>query len=177
MVNASSEPREVVRFCPRCGAQELETRGSYGFYCQSCAFPFYFNVAAAVAGIIEAPDGRVLLTRRAHDPARGTLDIPGGFVDWNETAEEALRRELHEELGLGVAEMAYFCTVPNLYEYQGFNYRTLDVYFSVKAADLSSVRPADDVDGYELVDLQTLDPGRIGFASVREALGRWAHQR
>ncbi|TCL85299.1 T/G mismatch-specific endonuclease [Curtobacterium sp. PhB142] len=56
-----------------------------------------------VAGVLTRPDGRVLTCRRARDrPAAGQWEFPGGKVEPGELAAEALRRELHEELGLDV---------------------------------------------------------------------------
>ncbi len=170
MLNASAEPRAVFRHCPSCGHTGLEPHAGYGFVCPRCSFLFFLNVAAAVAVLLQDDQGRVLLVRRARDPRRGTLDAPGGFADWGETAEEALRREVREELNLELDDLAYHCSVPNLYEYRGLNYRTLDVYFTARARDWSRLAPADDVDGFTFVHPAEVAPEAIGFESVRRAI-------
>jgi NAD+ diphosphatase len=170
MTRTEAEPRNLFRHCPRCGSQPLLPHATYGFSCSACGFLFYLNVAAAAAAIIRDDQGRVLLTRRARDPERGKLDIPGGFVDWSETAEEALAREMREELALAIEDPRYFCTVSNVYEFAGLNYRTLDLYFTCHVRDLSGLRPGDDIDGYVFVDLAQLDAATLAFDSVRRAL-------
>ena len=77
-------------------------------------------------------DGRVLLVRRAREPAAGTLDLPGGFIDFGETAEVALVRELREELDLAIEVLDYLGSYPNVYPYAGVRYHTLDLCFRVR---------------------------------------------
>jgi 8-oxo-dGTP diphosphatase len=52
------------------------------------------------------PEGRVLLIRRNRDPFAGRHALPGGFVEVGETVESACRREVQEETGLGLSELA-----------------------------------------------------------------------
>jgi 8-oxo-dGTP diphosphatase len=53
----------------------------------------------AVVAII-SQRGKVLLTRRSKDPKAGFWHLPGGALEFGETFDEALRRELKEELGI-----------------------------------------------------------------------------
>ncbi|PYN31047.1 MAG: hypothetical protein DMD98_18115 [Candidatus Rokuibacteriota bacterium] len=57
---------------------------------------------AAVALIMRG--GRLLLTRRARPPYAGTWDLPGGFLEAGERPEACVRRELREELALGIRQ-------------------------------------------------------------------------
>ena len=75
-------------------------------------------------------ENQFLFLRRAKDPGAGKLDMPGGFVDFGETAEEALRRELREELMIESVELTYFTSAPNHYLYLNVPYQTLDFYFA-----------------------------------------------
>lgn len=51
-------------------------------------------------GAVVVHEGRVLLIRRGKEPLRGRWLVPGGTVEWGETLEEAVVRELKEETGL-----------------------------------------------------------------------------
>ncbi|MCK4428766.1 MAG: NUDIX domain-containing protein [Candidatus Aenigmarchaeota archaeon] len=56
-------------------------------------------VKTTVGAIIER-DGKILLTKRNVKPFKGCWCIPGGHIEENETAAEAVRREVKEEVGL-----------------------------------------------------------------------------
>ena len=87
-------------YCPKCGKKTLQGNPRR-IECSACGFVFYFNAASAVAAIIQK-DNTILLTTRAREPEKGKLDLPGGFVDHNETAQEALQREIREELNIEI---------------------------------------------------------------------------
>jgi 8-oxo-dGTP diphosphatase len=69
-----------------------------------------------VAGVIQDARGRILLARRtAGRDLAGMWEFPGGKVDPGETPEQALARELHEELGIHVKDSVPLIAVPQVY--------------------------------------------------------------
>jgi len=57
------------------------------------------------------------------------LDLPGGFVDKNERLEDALQREVKEELGISIDNWKYLTSQINRYLYKGITYPTCDAIF------------------------------------------------
>jgi ADP-ribose pyrophosphatase YjhB (NUDIX family) len=97
---------------------------------------FYNNTAAAVAVVIKC-GSEVMLTRRNQDPSHGKLDLAGGFIDFEETAENACRRELFEEMQIEVDEsrLKYICSIPNTYPYKDILYHTMDLFFEYEVTE------------------------------------------
>jgi len=93
------------KFCIECGGRLAIVReeGRTRRRCRRCGWTFYGNpVPAAVALITRG--GRLLLTRRARPPYAGTWDLPGGFLEAGERPEACVRRELREELAMGIRQ-------------------------------------------------------------------------
>jgi len=130
----------------------------------------------AVGGLICDDDGRVLLIRRSRDPGKGMLGVPGGFVDVGETAEEAVRRETQEEVGLDLSEWTYLTSHPNRYVYQGVARPVLDLFFTARAVSLQPLAALDGV--AEVLFLAPVDIclADVAFESIRRALRVWAGQ-
>jgi len=117
---------------------------------------------------------KLLLTMRKNRPAKGKLDLPGGFVDYQETLEQALTREVKEELALdvGVDQWGYEFSLSNHYPYKGIIYHTADAFFSVKLESKPDIVAADDVAGFIWLTTQEIDIGHVGLSSIRVALER-----
>jgi 8-oxo-dGTP diphosphatase len=92
-------------FCPRCGegltARCIKAGEPDRLCCDGCEFVFYLDPKLA-AGAVVTLDGRLVLLRRAIEPAYGAWVFPGGFVDRGEHPEQAARREAVEEAGVEV---------------------------------------------------------------------------
>ena len=93
-------PLHVFQYCPRCGSADFSVNDARSKRCGSCGFVYYLNPSASVACFIRDKEGHLLVVRRRCEPAKGTLDLPGGFAELDETLEEALQREVKEETGL-----------------------------------------------------------------------------
>ena len=100
-------------FCPNCGGKNIQNVNMRKWKCDDCGFTLYNNVAAAVGLVIQNKNGKVLFEKRAKEPRKGFLALPGGFVDPNETAEEACFRECKEEIGVEPLSVKYIATFPN----------------------------------------------------------------
>ena len=68
-----------------------------------------------VGGVV-IRNGRALLIRRATPPLQGRWSIPGGHVEWGETIEQAVVRELREETGLAVQVMELVEIVERIFD-------------------------------------------------------------
>lgn len=156
-----THPVNVLKHCPRCGSAYFPATGSRSFKCSDCSFNYYVNASGAVAVLLFNPEGELLLTRRAIEPHKGKLDLPGGFIDPMETAEQAAKREIQEELGIEIHSLNYFCSFPNEYIFSGFSVFTLDLAFLAKTDQLHQMKAMDDISSFEFykpidVDLEEL---------------------
>jgi mutator protein MutT len=160
--------------CPRCGVRQPAAPDPVGpFRCVACGFTLYFNAASAVAAILVRDDGRALFIRRAKEPGKGKLGMPGGFVDPGETAEEALTREVREEVGLEVNALEYLSSHANQYPYSGVTYTTLDLFYTASVKDPQRAAALDAVESLVWADPRTVDLDQIAFDSMRQALERY----
>jgi 8-oxo-dGTP diphosphatase len=105
--------------------------------------------ALAADCVVFDPQGRLLLIRRKNPPFQGQYALPGGFVDYGETTEQAAIRELLEETGLrAVAGPA----LVGVYSDPGRDPRghTVSTAYLVRVADFTP-RAGDDATGAEFV--------------------------
>jgi ADP-ribose pyrophosphatase YjhB (NUDIX family) len=159
--------------CPLCAspdyAREPGVQGGTR-HCRACGHRDFNNPVVAVAALILDPQDRLLLIRRAREPALGRLAFPGGFADPGETLEAALHREIEEEIGLALHDVRYLCSAPNRYVYRGHARPVCDVFFRARAASFDVVLQASEVSAWQLRARSALDPAELAFDSMRAAL-------
>ncbi|MBE9576800.1 NUDIX hydrolase [Flavobacterium proteolyticum] len=160
------------KFCPSCASTHFTFPDNRRFLCEDCEFTYYHNIAAAVALVFTFED-KVLFTVRNVDPDKGKWDLPGGFIDPNETAEEAACREIREELGLNlqVSDLKYVTTSPNNYLYKNVPYKTMDIFYECQlTSDIIKVEAEDEIQELIWVKRSEIDLDKIGFVSIRKVI-------
>lgn len=123
----------------------------------------YHNPALTADGLVVL-DGRLLLIRRGRYPFEGMLALPGGFVEYGETVEQAVVREVAEETGLAcrVGRLVSVASRPD----RDPRKHTVTVIYELEPlgdpqeGDWAKVlRAGDDAAGVELVGLEELEAG------------------
>jgi NAD+ diphosphatase len=100
------EWRRTHRFCGSCGSKTVLSEKEHVQKCPSCGDSWYPRTAPAI--IVRITSGKkVLLAHNAHFP-EGLFSNIAGFVDPGETLEQAIDREVFEEVGLKVQNIRYF---------------------------------------------------------------------
>jgi len=163
-------PLHQFKFCPKCGSSHFVENNFKSKRCEACGFVYYFNPSSSTIAIIINSNDELLVATRAHDPAKGTFDLPGGFVDMNETGEEAVIREVKEETGLHVSQAKYMFSIPNTYIYSGFEVHTLDLVYLCKVDDMQNIKAEDDVASLQFIKISELNPDLFGLRSVKEVI-------
>ena len=130
--------RTEYRSCPSCG--------------EEVAFTSYANPTPTVDVVLRVGESGVALIRRRNPPSGWAL--PGGFVDEGESAEQAARRELLEEVGVDVDLQGLL----GVYSHPERDPRkhTLSVAFTAGLEDSSLLRAGDDAGDVQVFDLRDL---------------------
>jgi len=161
------------RFCPLCGNAlnwSIKTHSTKKrLYCARCEFVHYDNPKTCVGAVI-AKNGKILLTRRANEPFKDHWDFPGGFLVAGEHSKDGLRRELDEELKIGVKIGRIVGIYPDFYGPDGD--ATLNIYYLCKIAN-GEITPRP----YEIAEAKWFSPNalpaKLAFGHVQLVLDEW----
>lgn len=129
-----------LKHCYECGTPLEAVSPGNAWHCSACKRDLYANPVPTVDAMLFDDDGKILLGRRARNPSKGKLNLPGGFVDIGETLEEAIARELQEELGLqpkDYSKLSYAGSRFESYVYQGLERKLICIIMvgSIKHRD------------------------------------------
>lgn len=163
-------PLEKFEYCPLCGSHHFEVNGATSKKCENCGFEYFMNPSAANVAIIKNAKGEILVERRKQEPAKGTLDLPGGFTQIGETSEEGVCREVMEETGLKVVSAQYLFSLPNVYRFSGIDIHTLDMFYLCEVEDAAALAAGDDAAECMWLKPEDIHTEQFGLRSVRWGL-------
>lgn len=161
---------DAYTHCPLCSSPDYTREPRGHRHCRACGHRDFNNPIVAVAALILDPSDRLLLIRRAKNPGAGLLAMPGGFVDEGESLEQAVHREIAEEIGLAITEVGYLCSHPNRYTYRELTRPVCDVFFRARVESFDVILQRDEVSDWLLRSPAEIDPRELAFDSMRQAL-------
>ena len=140
-----------LEYCSNCGNKNERGHidGNTRFHCVKCKAIHYENPKPTATLICPKGDS-ILLGRRAFDPGKGEWGLPGGFMELNETLEEAAQRELKEETNLDgkVTKILGTCS-----HYGSVFGDILLIGLVVQINDWSIMKEGDDIYDLQFFDL------------------------
>lgn len=166
------KPYQTFKFCPSCGKPQTSP-GQPCFVCEACDHTYFFNPTIAAAGLVLNAEGRMLFIERAKEPAKGKLAFVGGFIDAGEIAEQALVREIREEVGLKVESIKYIGNFPNSYHYKNITYPVLDFFFSATSSSTETKLDQTEVAKLHWLNPRDANADDLAFDSMKKAFAYW----
>lgn len=160
-----------MNFCRRCGAA-LEYIDESAYRCTN-QHMLFVNSAPCVGVFFVTDDKQVLLSVRGIEPYKGMLDTLGGFVEIDETFEEAAVRELQEEAGITPDQyeaLQFISTETGIYPYDGEDRAILGVFFWSRLKQGVTLQPADDVSEIVQIPLAEVDLTQLDNGDVYKAI-------
>ena len=98
------------QFCSRCGTRTVHPAKSFERVCATCELSFFPRISPSIIVLIKR-DHQLLMARSPHFPP-GVYSLIAGFVDPGESIEDAVHREVREEVGLSIKNLSYWGSQP-----------------------------------------------------------------
>jgi ADP-ribose pyrophosphatase YjhB (NUDIX family) len=156
--------------CSTCGTAYPDT-GVWPRTCSACGHTAYRNplpVAVCLLPVYDADGTGLVVIRRAISPAQGTLALPGGFIDFGESWQQATVRELAEETGIA-AQAADVVLADALTDPEGGYLLLFGLLPPRPVAELPPSTATDETEGHQLLHA----PEELGFPLHTLAARRW----
>ena len=135
--------------------------------CVRCGFIDYQNPKIVTGSVASAPDGRVLLCKRAIEPRAGYWTLPAGYMEMGESVEDAARREAREEAGADLAldRVLAIYSVPRIGQVQ--------VMFRARLENPEGIEAGIESEEVALVAYADIPWEELAFPTVHWALRQW----
>jgi len=161
-------------FCPKCGSKFIKKLPNL-LECSACHLQYYINPKPTTAIILINQKDEILFVVRKNDPKKGMLDLPGGFVDINETLEDGMVREIEEELGIpiSVKDLMYLGSSVDEYSYGNIAGRTINAMYRAELPENSPIIPADDVEDFLFIAPNNIPYDKLAFQGMKDFLKKY----
>jgi ADP-ribose pyrophosphatase YjhB (NUDIX family) len=137
--------------------------------CRACGNKTYLNPLPVVVVLLPVNEGLVVI-RRNIDPRKGTLTLPGGYIDLGETWQEGARRELLEEAGIDIAGSEI-----RLYDVQNGLDDTLVIFGLAEKQPGEVLKPFTSAETQEVLLINR--PVELGFVMHTRVVARYFAER
>jgi NADH pyrophosphatase NudC (nudix superfamily) len=161
------DPKNVYKFCPRCGGKLVIKQDS--LECVNCGFHFYINSIPCNSVIIESEKKEILLVKRKVEPRAGTWDLPGGFLKPGENFYESAKREIREELHVEIEISGIVGIYEDTYLFQEILNPTLMITTAGKIIS-GDLKADDDVLEYRYFTKEEVLQQELSFSGIRKSL-------
>jgi len=165
-----------MNFCRRCGTK-LTNQHGHIFSCEN-RHTIFANSSPSVGIFLVNDKDEVLLAVRGIEPHKGMLDAFGGFLDGEELAEDAVKRELKEELGL--EEFEY--SPPKIlgsglgrYPYKGETLPLVSIFSWARLQTDRVLTPSDDVAGIRILKIEDINLSELHDDDIRTGIKLLSH--
>jgi ADP-ribose pyrophosphatase YjhB (NUDIX family)/GNAT superfamily N-acetyltransferase len=151
--------------------EEVEMAGRLRHACPTCGFILYRNPVPG-AGVLVEMEGGLVLIRRKEEPFVGWWALPAGYIEADESVEEAAVRECKEETGLDVELLELF----GVYSFpEGPVQSGIIIFYRARPVG-GELRAGDDAQEVGIFPPDGL-PERLAFRTHREVIQRWVRSR
>ena len=155
---------KIHSHCSYCGSR-YPAASAWPRHCQNCQSTSYLNPLPVVVVLLPLGQGLIVI-RRNIEPAKGTLTLPGGYLDLGETWQQGARRELLEETGIDIAEQEI-----SLYDVQNGLDDTLVIFGLAKQQSIELFQPFSSAETQEVALIE--EPIELGFPMHTEVVKRF----
>lgn len=161
-------------FCYICG-NKVEQRSSNCWWCNNCKQEYYDNPRACAELVLYNSKGEILICERAFEPHKGALDLPGGFMEASESIEEAMYREISEELSLEKSDISspvYVTSWPYRYPWGKETYDVITFTFTAQLLTDKHLHPTDDVASLSWMKPDDIPVNKLSVPVIKDIIDR-----
>ena len=155
---------QINSHCSYCG-RKFPAAEPWPRHCHGCRNASYLNPLPVVVILLPIGKGLVVI-RRGIEPAKGTLTLPGGYIDLDETWQQAAARELLEETGISISDKEI-----SLYDVANGLDDTLVVFGLAKQQPARPIIPFSATETQEVALIE--EPIELGFPNHTDVVHKF----